>query len=499
MPEVIIKDTALITGLIEQKLRIIDNLVNDRSLTLRGDSSRGDLLSSVQLALRDFLASIKRCSTASAMTRVVRGNINSSEQYNAFWGAVNDDLVSLYKEADRLGDLLKDHHNYVMADIQNLLIQLKAVNSRLANYGLYAETLLSNERNLTDNFSDTSKLELNSPLLGKSECTVDMVQGVVTLAISSEELVKKDGIADIVISSVNSNGQAYGSTNLLSTINSGDFYLYEYEITSEGIQPNKVTLDFTIKLEEMKILNFLRIVPNNFGTKTWPKITALDVSEDGITMNSIRNELLGNGASEDQFTLAPYTSNYAGEGRYSFLPKRVKFVHITIEQTAPYFDVARNLYRWVVGIKNIELWGRKFENESELISRDYTITKGIEQVAFDADELPNLLYSDTLLASEADIKHEVSVDGGMRWYKIAPQYLSTVDPEAPELIYVNAVDETGGSTGLNHIQTEYEATNIRYRLRLSKNETVIDDPELAEYYSPIVRSIILKIITKEVL
>jgi len=494
MAEVIVKDSAIVTTLLEAKLHEVDDLIRDNKLTLRDDDSRGDLVSSVQIAIQELLDALRESETASVVRNIPYGSLNSSIYWNKFWGAIGYDLTALYAEASRIGKLVSDNHNYVMADVQGLLLQLKSANAKLASYELYASTTLPNKRSLVENFNDISQLEIGSKFVQGDECSVDTVQGIVTLATNDakDNTVTQDDIEGITISAANSNGEIYNDTSLLKAINSGDFYLFQYEYTSQIFGSYRLVLDFTIKLKNPKILNYIRIVPNNYGTKTWPKILAMDLSMDGLSPYSVRDALLTDETNDTQFTLAPYTSNYAGEGRYSFLPVKAQYIHILIEQTSPYYDVNRDLYRWAIGLKNIELDGKEYKETSQLVSKDYTIPQGIAEISLEASEFPWL--GDTEAGGQ--VSHEVSIDGGMNWKAISPTYLSG-NGLAPEILYINSVDPSGLTEGTNHLNSTIESNTLRYRLSLSKDTENIPDTNLIPYYSPVVRKVTLNVITKE--
>lgn len=498
MPELIQPTSEIIAGLIQTKLDAVAELARNNQFTTRDDQSRGDLLSSVRIAISDYLRALNISDSSVAINIVKRGNVNSSTLYNAFWNSISNDLNVLYAEANNIGQVLVDHHNYVATDIQNVLIQLKAANSQIQNFSLLVNAPVANYQTFTEKFTDTSKLDINSPLLQGIQCDLDTIGGVVTLGILSAATVTSDQVGDVIIGAAASNGTVFSNTALLDVINSNGIQLFQYELTSQVFTTNKLTLDFTIKLDDPTILNFIRIVPNNFGTKTWPKITAIDLSADGINFNSIRDQLLGMTNNEDEFILAPFTSNFAGEGRFSFLPEKAAYIHFTIEQSTPYFDANRNLYRWAIGIKNIELTGKKFVSSSQLISSAYTFSQGVEKIALDAIELPLMAFTGTTVASKASVQHDISIDDGMTWKPISPGYLANNDPTAPEILNVNNVDSQLNPAAVSSINTVQNVTHVRYRLRLSPNATIINDPDLLAYFSPVVRNITLKVFTQEV-
>ncbi len=497
MPEIIQADSQIILQLIENKLAAINTLLRDNQFTTRNDQTQGDLLSAVKVAIQDYVSAVKTSATTVAVQEIREGNINTSLAYNAFWGSVDSDLRVLYSEANNIGDMLVNHHNYIVADIHNILIQLKLASSQVENYGLLTSSPFANYQAFIEKFTDTSRLAIGSSLLSAPQANIDTIGGVATLAIKTSNPATQADV-DSIITGSNSNGQTFGPLTIIDVINNSGLGLFQYEDTSSTFDTRKLTLDFTIKLKTTKILNFIRIVPNNFGTANWSRITAIDISPDGINFTSIRDQLLAKAQDDSEFTLAPLSSGYAGEGRYSFLPQRAMFVRFTIEQSTPYFDTNRGLFRWAIGLKDIELVGNTFESSSQIISAPYLFAAGVEKVAIDATELPDMAFSEDVLSSQAEIFHDISFDDGMSWKKISPTYVGASDPNAPELINVNNIDSQLNPTLASSINTTGPVTSLRYRIRMAANPALITDSSLVPYFSPVIRDITLKVTTQEV-
>lgn len=499
MPEIVQPQSQIVTQLIQNKLSAINQLVRQNQFTTRNDGTQGDLLSAVQLAINQYLSALQSSDSTANTNLVNRGNINSSTNYNNFWTGVNNDLSVLYAEANNVGQILVDNYNYVNADIQNILIQLKQADSSIQNYELLTNSPIGNQQTFIENFTSTSQIDVNSALLGDTQCNIDTIEGIVTLGITSSTTVQPSDVSNIVIGSANSNGTIYGSTQLLDIIDNTDFGLFQYQLTSSTYQQQQITLDFTIVLNQLTPINFIRIVPNNFGTTTWPTITAIDVSSDGVNFTSIRDILLGVDNDPTQFTLAPQTSNFAGEGRYSFLPEQVMYVHFTITQTTPYVNPNTGLYTWAIGLKDIELIGNQFAATSQVLSLPYTFSAGVSKIAITGDELPQLAYTNGNVSSLGSVFHDISLDGGMTWTQVAPEYISTPPSTLPTILNVNNVDSQLNPTVPGSINTIQVATSVRYRLRLASNASVLNNPTLLPYFSPVVRNITLQVDTQEVI
>jgi hypothetical protein len=499
MPELFYPDPVIVYDLIKAKIAEIEDLYKRRLIGNKVNENFKHLPSEVIGAISEAIEALKTSATSVGVQLIQSGEVPNSTAYNKFWKSVQIDLKILFKAMTDLGNILKDQHNYIMSDVDNLILSLKMASSKLSNYALYAAAESPNERTFIETFNDITQLDALAPAPdGKAE--VSTVEGIVTLGVSQRHILTKTEVAAITINSTLSNGTIYGSRTLMDIINSGDFLLFEYERTASTSDNIKLTLDFTIALNELTILNHIRIVPNNFGTRTWPKITRLDVSEDGSTYDSLRDELLGDSTDDTPFTLAPYSSKYAGEGRFSFIPRRIRYIRLTIEQVTPYLDPVRNVWRWPIGIKNIELTQLTYKDTSEVTSKDYAVGHTIGKISLDGIDYPQRAYAESVQASTADIRYAISVDGGSTWKPISPRYFQNTDAAMAEIINVNNIDSQNSPNAVGSINTSFEATSLRYKIKLYKNSSGVEiADDLLPYYTPVVRSVTLSVTTKEVI
>lgn len=499
MSEIVYQDVTGLVSSIESQLQEIAVLASQNQFTFRQDQTQGSLLSSVQGAINDFLNAVKTSNTTFNNKQVAPGNINPSIAYNAFWSAINNDLNNIYSGADGLGSILQDHYNYVSAYIQNLLLKIKQVQQMVNTYELFATTAADNETILTDNFTTTSQLALNSTLLSAPQCNIDTSSGEVTLSINNTTIFDKNFINSITLGT-NSNGSNNSSTQLIDIMGSTSLQqLFQYTLTNSNAVTQTLTLDFTIQLKTPQILNFIRIVPNNYGTLNWPTITALDVSLDGINRTSIKDLLLSSIATSTNFQLSPTAGSFSGEGRYNFLPVKAQYIHFTIQQTNPYFDIRSNLYTWAIGIKDIELTKNQYNQTSQLISSVFTIPAGISEITLNADILPDNLYNSTELPSQASALFDISIDGGMTWYPIAPTFFRMQDPTISAILNINNIASQTNPNIAGSINTNTNATNLIYRIRMNQLNTNITDSLLLPYYSPVVTNLTIAVIQQEIL
>lgn len=109
--------------------------------------------------------------------------------------------------------------------------------------------------------------------------------------------------------------------------------------------------DVTILLDlgQTRVVNFINLVPENFGEEAWLEVIALETSTtkegpwrtiDGLFENRYENTLSPEANQEltneeVAATLSPSRYAYAGQGVFSFSPVEAKFVRVTIRQKIP--------------------------------------------------------------------------------------------------------------------------------------------------------------------
>lgn len=497
MPPIVYQNATGLIQSIQSMLQQISVAANNNQFTIQQGNNQGDALSATQLAITDFLASVQSSNAAVNNVQIVPGYTNPSVTYNNFWMGVQNDLNNIYAGAANLGNILQDQNNYVSADMQNIMLQLKNISLMVDNYELFATSSLPNESLFTDNYTTTNQLSLNSSLLSDQQCNINTIEGAVTLAISNTVTADNTTINSITFGS-QSNGAIIGSTQISDILNSTSLQqLFQYILTNSEPVTQALVLDFTIQLANPQIINYIRIVPNNYGTLNWPTITALDASLNGINSTSIKSLLLGTGTSANSFQLAPYSSDYAGEGRYSFLPIQAQSIHFTIQQNSPYFDATTNLYTWAIGIKDIEISSNQYDSTSQLVSSSFLVPTGISEIALNTNIMPDSLYTSTELPSQASALFDISVDGGMNWFPIAPQFFSQQDPAVLPILNINNIASQTNTSAINSINTANNATSFIYRIRMRQSNPNLTTSSLMPYYSPVVNSITITVVQQE--
>lgn len=395
--------------------------------------------------------------------------------FNEDMQGIADDLSVVFREFENLEGVVLGNFNYMVSRLNRLNRKLKSVSSQLGDFVLFSDLPTKDALFFGDSFNNLSRVEINSPLLNADQCEVNQVEGIVTLPIDRAAQVPITITETPVINS-NSNGvvgnNQQAGASLHGTIsdildNNPDTW-FEYERVVSSDDGESLVLDFTVNLGSTKVVNFVRLNPNNFGTRTQLQILAIDTSVDGKDFVSIKDDIpIADFVVEDEenvFTLAPSTSKFAGQGLYTFTPREAKYVHITLRQQTPYIiqnDSGTNLFRYAIGIRDVDIQALPYKSKGEVISTNYTVSDNIRKVVLLSNQRPDPATASNLAA----INHFVSPDNGVTWHQLRPKVSSgqaNVEQEIPELIDFNGVSD-------NSIATSNPVRTLRYRAVMSRN------------------------------
>ena len=405
---------------------------------------------------------------------ILPGDQPNPEDYNENLQEILDDLTIIFKELENVESLVLENFNYFVSESNRLNRKMKSVASKLGDFILFSTNASKDLIFYTDSFNNLDRVDLNSALLNSTQAEVSQAEGIVTLPVerSPESLIK---IEEEPVINDNSNGApgnnfevgAPINNDLLDMLDNNPDTWFEYErvITARQDNGTPLVLDITLNLGEPKLINFIRVNPNNFGTRTQIEIETIETSTDGTTFINIKDEvpIPGFQAVDEPniFTLAPATSKFSGQGLYSFTPRTAKYIHIVFTQSTPYVINTLNgdRLRYAIGIRDIEVQAVRYKDEGTFISQPFNSTDEIRKILLTTGQNP------TEESELVSITHEISPDNGITWHEIRPKEFTGISDEVNEVPEI--LDFNSGLDG--SIATDAPVNSIRYRATLKRN------------------------------
>lgn len=406
---------------------------------------------------------------------VLPGEVPSVANYNRNLQNILDDLEIVFAELENVESLVLQNFNYFVSESNRLNRKVKTVSSKLGDYVLFASNILKDTLFFSDSFNNLNNIETDTSFLTNPQAEINQAEGIITLPItrSPDSVVK---ITTTPVINSNSNGVAGNNQEIgadrndqIDSILDGNpdtWFEYERVIAPAEDDGTPLTLDMRLDLGSEKVINFIRINPNNFGTRTQIDIDDISTSTDGTSFTSVKDEIPVPGFTTidepNVFTLAPSTSKYAGQGLYSFTPRLARYVHLVLRQKTPYVinTLIGQRLRYAIGLRDVEVSALRYSPVGEVVSREFSIT---------GDEIRKILLLSSQSPSEeselVSISHFVSPNNGDTWYEIRPKDftgLSDTVNQVPEVLDFNSNSETS-------IQTNAPVRNIRYRALLRRN------------------------------
>lgn len=388
--------------------------------------------------------------------------------YNQIFNLIEDDLSVSFAELENLELVSLANFNFATTETNRLLARLKAVYSKLNDYILYASHPTKDVSFFVDTFNNILKIDVGSSLLNAEQGNINQEEGIVTLPIDISK-TKLIAIKESPIINSNSNGIA-GNNQQLNAVHHGSlidildnnpdtWFEYERVVSAASDDQQELILDFTINIGEEKIINHIRINPNNFGTKKSVRVERIEISVDGQFYTDIQQYMVGDAQS---FVLAPSTSKFAGQGLYTFIPRKVKYIHIVLSQSEPYLiDTASGQkLRYAIGIRDVAIYSVIFKNKGEFISKPFDSAVEIRKIILDVNQN---IKEDSKLAS---IKYSISHDDGQSWRQIRPKSFLGASRETatvPEILSYNNANPVA-------ITTHAPVKTIRFKAMLERND-----------------------------
>jgi hypothetical protein len=380
---------------------------------------------------------------------------------------LNEALLGIYSEIEYLFVVIKSfstsvtsNFNFAIANIRDLQSRLKRIKQQLSVYSLYTQRF-GNLKYLGDTFLNEENIDRGSPFLSTKECFIDTTEG--TISLPRIEGVSSYPIKKIEIGS-NSNGVLGNNVEAKTPVRGALKSLYdgnvdtwtEYERVVRSEDDMGLQWELKITLEDVKAVNSIKIHPVFLGGRTPPVIDDLSISADGKEWISLYSEIrvatfLGE-KEEDRFHLAPHSSKFSGEFNATFAPRQVKFIQLKIRQnsTYPIMDTyGTQFFRYAIGIKELSVFGYKYESLGEMISKNVNIG------SFSAAGIESLVDPPFIPPELGSVEYFLSFNDGVSWQQLTTLEESSLD--TPEILF-----------------PETEVSSLRWKVKLSKNEDAFD-------------------------
>jgi hypothetical protein len=398
------------------------------------------------------------------------GSLPNLDEYNRGVEGLSDDLSIIFNELENIEGLVLQNFNYFISESNRLNRKTKSISSKLGDYVLYAGSTLKDTLFFTDSFNNLNNIETDPAFLRGDQCEINQAEGILTLPITPDS---HSSIKITTLPTINSNSNGVAGNNqevgalqnsdLKKILDNNPDTWFEYE---RVVEPHKddgtpLILDLRLDLGSDQIVNFVRINPNNFGTKTQVEILDVSTSLDGASFISIKDEIPVPGFSTidepNIFTLAPSTSKYAGQGVFTFTPRTARYLHLTLRQSTPYLinTLLGPRDRYAIGIRDIELQAQRYKDTGEVVSREFVSSDEIRKVLLLSSQSPS---EESELVS---ISHQVSPDNGNTWIDIRPKEftgLTDTVNQVPEVITFNTGLDGATTTNSPVLRVRYKAT-----------------------------------------
>lgn len=422
--------------LLADKSKLLRKKLENLTATLQGGLGNESLQTQEQYifetirALGEFYKALNEPELDKETIEQVRtDDLPDPDLYNKIWQQVLDDLTTLFTELENVEDLTVANFNFITTENNRLTSRLKAVDSKLGDYILYSLSPSKDTFFFKDSFNDLSKVDVNSGLLNAAQCEVGQAEGIVTLPLNQDAdslvIVKQSPIinpnSNGVVGNNQETGAAYnGNLSVLLDNNPDTWFEYERVVQAALDDKEPLILDMTMNLGEERVINHIRVNPNNFGTKTVIQIEDIKTSIDGQVYTSIKDDIpIAGFTTQDEeniFNLAPSTSKFAGQGLYTFTPRKVKYIQFVFKQAEPYVieTPAGQRLRYAIGIRDIDVRSYEYQSSGEIVSTPFESQREIRKVLLETNQNP------TQISELARIQYFISPDDGGSWFELQP-------------------------------------------------------------------------------
>jgi hypothetical protein len=391
------------------------------------------------------------------LPKPTHGGALSEEELNLVLTGMYNELLYLFIAGKGTEQLVESNFNFAAARIRKLQAAIKYCRQQLAVYSLYA-THFGNDLFFGETFSNAENIDRGSASLSGSGCFLDLQEGTLALPRKdTEDLREINSIQIGESSNVIAGSNVEAGTPLRRNLgamydnNTDTWTEFERVVVTEDSEGLK--LELKISLNDINVVNGIRIIPVFLGARSPFVITTIKVSEDGSRWIDLKEDVRVAGfldeVPEDRYHLSPHTARFSGEFSITFAPRFVRFVQLVIKQgsTIPIIDVyGREKLRYAVGIKELSIHGYQYEAQGEIVSKPVSFEREFSVVGIE-----DLVDPPFLPETVGKAEYFISANDGASWEQLTS--LGQASVEIPEVIEVPPGTQS-----------------IRYRVRLTKDE-----------------------------
>lgn len=337
---------------------------------------------------------------------------------------------------------------------------------------------------------------------------------------------------------------------------------YDFEWAKGNKNNDMLRAKIVVQLPEAEDINWINVNPYHPPNSTGRLIVnSIRTSEDGfdyqglyedgtyvlnnelnLTPDSYRLEALFDGSNDFE------ASKFAGQGVWSFPTRKAKYIEFVFDQPGSYTELvgqeafykrkknssvwsrirkqevpnyvlegktgtysldsqtevkkvveATEGWRYVIGLRDIQIMSYKFVETSEYVSKAYKVEEGIKEILLYSNEKIPKNYLQTIKDSNDWITYQISFDD-ITWHRISPYHHEPVnDAFPPKIVSING-NEADLSAAFQLYRNNITMKEIPKQVRLKiimrrpkdESSTVVHGMT-----TPIVEDYALKILTEE--
>lgn len=343
-------------------------------------------------------------------TKIQPGDIADPGPLMTFLETTEQDLKTIEKTGKAVSELLRQGHNIISTKENQVVSQLKILRERLSALKLYSLDKSGSNEVVRYSFGEGERL-----IPTEKECSLNPAEGSLTLPIKAinKATIKKISIEESSIGSLgNSRDRSRDlHNNLLLALDGNDNTWFEFESFGNNSTGGLAKLILKLELAEPQVLNKIVINPAIIGSSTWLEIEDIQVNFQQRSQ-SLKDELSNASWVNEgsQFTLAPANTSFSGQGIYSFPPRMVDAVYLTLKQSTGFPIENGRKFRYCIALREVELFRVEFQEEGNFYFEPAILNKP----AVAAGVLENIIGR----TGDYIITYSLSYDGGSTWNDI---------------------------------------------------------------------------------